>query len=861
MARASGDKTRAFLKQHAAAFGARDADSLRLSGARTDRLRFHTHTYEQHVNGVPVYGARLKSTLDPAGKLRAVFGQLVDNAQIDTVPRLGVKDALDLAVAHMAGKGHAAAVLSANDATLYVYNAAHTRGRTGPSVLAYEVEVTGPELREFVFVNAHSGKIVDQITGTYDVLDRRIYDGGFGGSFLVWSEGDPAPTGTAAWDNLIDYTEDTYNLMSSLSGGTFLGFDGNDGIMHAVNNDPAINCPNAQFTGSYIRFCNGTTTDDVVGHEWVHGYTQETHGLIYRYQSGAMNEAYSDIFGEVVDFLNGDGNDSPNAQRTAGECSIFGGNAPPSFSVSAPAGVAGDYAAGGAGFNPPSGNITAQAITTSPANGCGSITTDLTGMIALIDRGGCPFTEKVLNAQTQGAFGVVVMNNAGDDVISMGGSAPGIAIPSVFIGQSDGDTLKAAAPLTASIELGGASDASYRWLTGEDASAFGGAIRDMWSPGCFGDPGKVSDTNYACDPNETDNGGVHSNSGIINHGFALLVDGGTYNGQTISPIGLTKAAHLYWRTMSVYQTPVSGYADHAAALAISCSDLLGQPLPELSVTQTVTGASGQSFTATDCAQVDKVIQAIELNLQPVQCGFTTLLAQDAPAPCADGESPVAILAQDFEGGLVDWTTGSRAVVNPATFDVPAWSVRGSLPFGVPGQAAFAEDPIIGNCTSDIEAGVQYLQSPEFTMATGAALTFEHSISTERDYDGGNLKASVNGGPWTLVPASAFTYNAYNGSLTASDNPLGGEAAFHGTDGGTFLSAWGISYVDLGAIAGDGDQVALRFEMGTDGCNGVVGWYVDNVSAYQCQAGGTDTDGDGVTDALDNCTLEANADQR
>ena len=63
---------------------------------------------------------------------------------------------------------------------------------------------------------------------------------------------------------------------------------------------------------------------------------------------------------------------------------------------------------------------------------------------------------------------------------------------------------------------------------GEDSTAFGGAIRDMWAPTCHGDPGKVSDAEYYCATD--DGGGVHSNSGVPNHGYALLVDGGTYNG-------------------------------------------------------------------------------------------------------------------------------------------------------------------------------------------------------------------------------------------------------------------------------------------------------------------------------------------
>jgi hypothetical protein len=36
-------------------------------------------------------------------------------------------------------------------------------------------------------------------------------------------------------------------------------------------------------------------------------------------------------------------------------------------------------------------------------------------------------------------------------------------------------------------------------------------------------------------------------------------------------------------------------------------------------------------------------------------------------------------------------------------------------------------------------------------------------------------------------------------------------------------------VDLSALAEAGDTVTLRFDLGVDGCNGVQGWYVDDVS--------------------------------
>ena len=43
---------------------------------------------------------------------------------------------------------------------------------------------------------------------------------------------------------------------------------------------------------------------DVVGHELTHGVTENTANLIYEGQSGALNEAYSDIFGALIERKN-----------------------------------------------------------------------------------------------------------------------------------------------------------------------------------------------------------------------------------------------------------------------------------------------------------------------------------------------------------------------------------------------------------------------------------------------------------------------------------------------------------------------------------------------------------------------------
>lgn len=123
--------------------------------------------------------------------------------------------------------------------------------------------------------------------------------------------------------------------------------------------------------------------------------------------------------------------------------------------VESPANIAGPYATGSAEFGAQLvttvlSGLVAQAFDASTTAGpsltdcCTPITnpTEVAGRIALIDRGDCLFVEKVKNAQDAGAIGVIVANNAGDEVITMGGSDPAITIPAVFVGQSHGATLR-----------------------------------------------------------------------------------------------------------------------------------------------------------------------------------------------------------------------------------------------------------------------------------------------------------------------------------------------------------------------------------------------------------------------------------
>ena len=712
----------AFFSRYGRMFGIDDPGQLQRFAVVRSPAMAHVK-YQQFHRGVPVFAGVLHASFDRGNRLVAINGVFLPDLAVDTNPSWSAEAAADVALRRVS-----AAELAANT-TLYVFRSGLLQGIPGRNHLVWEVEVVNAarSVREFVYVDAHYGKVVDQITGIREALNRDVSETSLGN--VVWTEGDPNPipagwSGGSAqdiidWQDEIDGAEETYNLFGSMTNGAYLSYDGAMAQMRTVNNDPNINCPNARWTGVSANYCTGVTADDVVAHEWGHAYTEYTNNLIYQWQSGALNESYSDIYGETVDQLNGRGTDTPANPRSAGGCSIY--------------------------------------------------------------------------------------NN-------------------------------------------GAPDNSYLWLMGEDASAFGTAIRDMWHPNCENDPGKVTDSGqYDCNL-EPDGGGVHTNSGVPNHAYALLVDGGTYNGFTVSALGFTKAARIEWEAQNLLG-PASDFVDNADALDTACAALIGATLYELDTSSPTGVVSGQSITVGDCAEVADASAAVELRTPPTFCNFSPLLDPNAPALCGGG--PVDdIHFQDWEGGLGTWTVGTRAVASPSTFDTPDWAVVGDLPDNQPGSAAFVEDGQRGDCNTDIEAGILYLQSPVINVPAGASpqLAFDHWVATEASWDGGNVKASVNGGSFNVVASGAFDFNSYNDTLVtfspqfgSSDNPMAGESAFTGTDGGSVGGSWGQSQVDLSGIAGPGDNVQLRFEMGLDGCNGIIGWYVDNARVYSC---GVDPCGDG-----------------
>ena len=124
------------------------------------------------------------------------------------------------------------------------------------------------------------------------------------------------------YNEMIATTWETAKLYYDLSGGQWKSFAKDEATFHIyMNADSPDVCPNAFWDGERIFICHGLADDDVVAHEWSHAYTEYSSGLYYFYQSGALNEAMSDIFGETIDQINTGtgtgGEDCTGADRNA----------------------------------------------------------------------------------------------------------------------------------------------------------------------------------------------------------------------------------------------------------------------------------------------------------------------------------------------------------------------------------------------------------------------------------------------------------------------------------------------------------------------------------------------------------------
>ncbi|MBV1853609.1 M4 family metallopeptidase [Catellatospora tritici] len=145
----------------------------------------------------------------------------------------------------------------------------------------------------------------------------------------IWGNGTPSNTQTAGVDAYFGAakTYDYFKNVHSRCG--ILGACA--GVTSRVHY--ASNYVNAFWDGTQMTYGDGSgnirplTALDVAGHEMSHGVTEALAGLIYSGESGGLNEATSDIFGNMVEFYAGVAAD-PGDYLVGEKIDIFGTGAP-----------------------------------------------------------------------------------------------------------------------------------------------------------------------------------------------------------------------------------------------------------------------------------------------------------------------------------------------------------------------------------------------------------------------------------------------------------------------------------------------------------------------------------------------------
>lgn len=310
------------------------ASELSLRKIEEDDLGISHLKFDRKINGVRIFGAELTlhANFDNSNGSVKISAGLPQSINIITTPTILESAARDFALAHIAAKFSANDLKISNSELVILDSRLIQQGNSAPR-LAWKFDITNlfGGVSRTVFVSASkTAEVILELNRKFDI-NRFIYDCSPGDDCYLnayssyykhtfgRSEG-KAPTGTnpivGAKD--VDLIYDLFNGIQGFYKSNFNlnGPNGKGGFGDGKNFPSADTtglvyldyyapkeCPNAFFASEgFMGFCKGfASVTDVVGHEYSHAVTEFKSGLIYLNESGALNESFSDIFGEMIE--------------------------------------------------------------------------------------------------------------------------------------------------------------------------------------------------------------------------------------------------------------------------------------------------------------------------------------------------------------------------------------------------------------------------------------------------------------------------------------------------------------------------------------------------------------------------------
>ena len=279
-------------------FGLTGEETMDFVGASLGDKGFSYLRFQENIDGLPVVGATIVLKIDADGNVVRANGELAA-AGLSSTPTLSA------AQAFMAAFGKVNRAFDGGELT-FVLDA------KGAARLAWKFEhaydnADGAQL-DHIFVDAHNGSIAAthpkfhyaRSLQTLDCNQRTRCN------TVVSTSSNAINTGDLAADSAHNYAIATYDYYAANHGRDSIDDAGMTLISRVHYNR---NYNNAFWDGSQMTYGDGDGTTfiplsqdaDVVAHELTHGVTERSSGLIYSNESGALNEALSDIFGAMVD--------------------------------------------------------------------------------------------------------------------------------------------------------------------------------------------------------------------------------------------------------------------------------------------------------------------------------------------------------------------------------------------------------------------------------------------------------------------------------------------------------------------------------------------------------------------------------
>ena len=506
----------------------------------------------------------------------------------------------------------------------------------------------------------------------------------------------------------------------------------------------------------------------------------------------------------------------------------------PALKINSPALIAGTYDFGAASFGPA---ITATGVTgnivlaldpndsagASTTDGCSTLTNPsaITGNIALIDRGGCSFTSKAVNAQNAGAIAVIIANNvAGSSPPGLGGADPSVIIPTVSITLSDANAIKAqlGAGVNATIKVDNAVRAG--------ADPFGKAL--LFAPNPFQSGSSVSHWDTSAFPNQLMEPSINSD---LTHEitppndltFSQLRDIGwvastlpstivkssgdaqnaSPNQSFATPIKVTTAPAASGLAVTWTVNPSSAgvsaaFPSTGSRFAVTTTDASGVATAP---TLTANGQSGQYF----------------MNATVPGAGTTNFALTNAPAPVAGPACITDTTLADFQAGVATNTTvtsspGDVVLLNaaPATGDFMSSLKDANAPATAITQwstlAWNAVVPAASTLQFQIAASNNFNGPFSFVGPDGTAATFFANGASLAQFNGFRyLKSKA-----FFVSVSTSTSPTLNDTTVCYNNLLLPDLTVAKTHAGNFsLGQIGAKYTVVVTNSGAGEKPAAN----------------------------------------------------